>query len=322
MPEPAPGRLLQRKLDRSQSSSARLTHLFGERRTVHRQGYNVLVFTEAATIWSRMLHQDNISVSQALDVVAFVYEQVGHGSAIGAVYPRIPAAAEAIDDLSLALARHVLNRGIVNTSLAPRDRWLQSAYALVEADKPPLPEGFSAETNVNCLLRWADSKCERVLIGVVPELDFVGLRDVRAVAEWMWNASSLPVTVVHGSPVQAQTKPPSFKSSLEATLAKELDRDEELRGLFEPNVRILTVFQTRPCVDLVWRAGRLIVEIDSYRFHSSKQHFADDRQRDYETFVTGYVTLRLTDREVSTDLRLAVQKIRRIVYLRKRLLHV
>lgn len=269
-----------------------------------------------------MPKQGHISVSQEPDVMAFVCEQIGRGSALGAVYPQAPIATEAIDDVSLALARHVLQRGLVNTALAPRDKWLQSAYAMIASNQPPLPAGYSAETNIRCLIRWVDCKCERILIGVVPELDWTGIREVRRVAEWMNGASDLPVSVVHGclTPVQPQRLAP--RSSLEASLATHLEQDEELRGLFEPNVQVLTVFQTRPRVDLLWRRGRLIVEVDSYHYHSSQERFADDRQRDYETSVTGYLTLRLTDQEVSTDIHLAIQKIRRNVHLRKRLFHV
>jgi hypothetical protein len=269
-----------------------------------------------------MLGEAYISMSRKADVIAFVSEQIGRGAALGAIYPQAPIANQAIDDLSLALARHVVQRALVNTSLAPRDKWLQSAYEMISADQPPLPAGYAAETNVNRLIRWVDPKCSRVLIGVVPELNETGLRDLRSVAEWMNRASNLPIMVVHGTDTAIQPRRQAFKSTLEELLSDRLELDDELRGLFESNVLVLTVFQTSPRVDLLWRTGRLIVEIDSYRYHSSRDRFAGDRQRDYETGVSGYVTLRLTEQEILTDIDLAIQKIRRIVHLRKGVFHV
>jgi len=241
---------------------------------------------------------------------------------VGAIYPRFPAADEAIDGLTLALARHVLQRQLTNMDPTPRDKWLQAAYGLLAVNQPPLPAGYSSETNVDRLIRWVDPQCGRILIGVVPALDAAGVRHMRGVAEWMNRASRLPTIVVHGAKAGARRKRARFRSTLEETLAARMEEDAELRGLFEPNVLVLTVFQTAPRVDFVWRSGRLIVEIDSFHFHSSPDGFADDRQRDYETGVSGYVTLRLTDREIAADIHLAVQKIRRYVQLRKRLFHV
>ena len=78
-----------------------------------------------------------------------------------------------------------------------------------------------------------------------------------------------------------------------AFVSEQIVRGSAYGGCFEPNVLVLTVFQTSPRVDFVWRRGRLIVEIDSNRFHSGPDRFTGDRQRDYETGASGYVTLRL-----------------------------
>jgi len=193
---------------------------------------------------------------------------------------------------------------------------------MIDENHPPLPAGYSAETNVDRLIRWVDLRCKRVLIGVVPVLPSSEIRNALNVAEWMNRVSRLPTMVVHGANLTSEKKRAAPKSSLEESLAARLERDLEPRNLFEPNVILLTVFQTKPRVDFVWRAGRLIVEIDSYHFHSRPENFADDRQRDYETLTSGYVTLRITGGEISRDLDLVIQKIRRCVRLRKNLFHV
>jgi hypothetical protein len=47
-------------------------------------------------------------------------------------------------------------------------------------------------------------------------------------------------------------------------------------------------------VDALFPAERVIVELDSYQFHSGKIPFDTDRERDAETLAHGFVTLRTT----------------------------
>jgi len=66
-------------------------------------------------------------------------------------------------------------------------------------------------------------------------------------------------------------------------------------------------------VDLLWRAGRLVIEIDGYRIHSGRTAFGHDRQRDYELLLSGYHVLRLTHDEVITDVARVLEKIHNVV---------
>ena len=52
-------------------------------------------------------------------------------------------------------------------------------------------------------------------------------------------------------------------------------------------------------VDLLWRAERLIVEVDGYAFHSSRSAFERDRRRDADLGADGYRVLRLTWRRIT-----------------------
>ncbi len=47
-------------------------------------------------------------------------------------------------------------------------------------------------------------------------------------------------------------------------------------------------------VDALFPRERVIVELDGWEFHSSRQSFEDDRERDACTLAAGHVTLRLT----------------------------
>jgi predicted transcriptional regulator of viral defense system len=47
-------------------------------------------------------------------------------------------------------------------------------------------------------------------------------------------------------------------------------------------------------VDFVWRAQRLIVEVDGYAYHRSPTSFEDDRERDVTLAIAGWTVLRFT----------------------------
>jgi very-short-patch-repair endonuclease len=47
-------------------------------------------------------------------------------------------------------------------------------------------------------------------------------------------------------------------------------------------------------VDLLWREEKVIVEFDSFRFHSSRRAFERDRRRDQDLAALGYTVLRVT----------------------------
>ena len=85
-------------------------------------------------------------------------------------------------------------------------------------------------------------------------------------------------------------------------MAARLSRDPVLGPLFEYNMPVTTVRNSRYQVDLVWFDGKIVVEIDSYRFHSSRSDFANDRHRDYELQLSGFLVLRLTHSRSSSNI--------------------
>ena len=123
------------------------------------------------------------------------------------------------------------------------------------------------------------------------------------------NTSNLAIWPVVGRPHPC--------SPGEKLLAKHLARDEQMGGLFSFNVRARTRFGNEPLLDLLWPEGKVVVEVDGYQFHSNRQAFSADRQRDYELTVSGYLVLRLPHDEVIDDVALAVEKIRDLVHFRR-----
>lgn len=104
----------------------------------------------------------------------------------------------------------------------------------------------------------------------------------------------------------------------EQMLWARLQSDVELAERFLSNQWAATVCETTYLVDFVWPGGKVIVEVDGYYWHSQPFQFANDRNRDYELQLSGYVVLRLPHDAVVADVGGAVEKIRRLVHLQQR----
>ncbi len=106
-------------------------------------------------------------------------------------------------------------------------------------------------------------------------------------------------------------------SATERRMRAALRATPDLADLFESEVTLrLGPLGPTPRVDLLWRAGRIVVELDGAE-HERDPNYGADRHRDYELLVAGYLVLRLTNAEVELDLARALDKIRRVVDLRR-----
>ena len=94
---------------------------------------------------------------------------------------------------------------------------------------------------------------------------------------------------------QATTTDPAFTRSEAERRMLELIRAARLPAP-EVNVR-LAAYE----VDLLWRAERLIVEVDGFAFHSSRTAFERDRVRDADLLAAGYRVIRITWRRLTRE---------------------
>lgn len=108
------------------------------------------------------------------------------------------------------------------------------------------------------------------------------------------------------------TGKPHPTSEVEQTVYQEIIADPELRGLFEYNQPLTPLGGKSFIVDLLWRQGRLIVELDGPEHHGHMA-YVRDRDRDYRFLMDGYHTLRVPNAEVYTDVRRVLEKIRNVV---------
>ncbi|MDY7105857.1 MAG: DUF559 domain-containing protein [Actinomycetota bacterium] len=127
-------------------------------------------------------------------------------------------------------------------------------------------------------------------------------------------ATSDPRASVAVWPLQGAPHP--FSDSEHAVVDR-LGRDDELAKLFEPNATVRTERGNDHRVDLLWRDGRVVVEIDGWSTHRDRASFHHDRNRDYELLISGYAVLRLSHDDVLDDLERAVDKIRDVVRYRR-----
>jgi very-short-patch-repair endonuclease len=69
-------------------------------------------------------------------------------------------------------------------------------------------------------------------------------------------------------------------------------------------------------VDVLWPAAKLIVELDSWEFHSHRAAFQRDRARDTRLLVAGYRTARVTHERLDTEAAALATEIRELLRAR------
>lgn len=111
---------------------------------------------------------------------------------------------------------------------------------------------------------------------------------------------------------------PHHNSQAERVLKDRLDQDPELRGLVEYNGAVRTARGSVFRIDVLWREGRVAIEVDGFGTHGTERAFYQDRDRDYELTISGYAVLRLPHGDVLSDVEIAVEKIRDVVHFRRR----
>jgi very-short-patch-repair endonuclease len=91
--------------------------------------------------------------------------------------------------------------------------------------------------------------------------------------------------------VEADRAPARLRSEAEARLLALIRK----AGLPEPEVNV----REGPYVlDFLWRAHRLVVEVDGFAFHSSRAAFERDRCRDADLVARGLRVIRVTWRQI------------------------
>jgi len=89
-------------------------------------------------------------------------------------------------------------------------------------------------------------------------------------------------------------------------------RFTERHGLPMPRINAHLAHNGRE-VDALYLEPKLIIEVDSWRFHSSRPSFERDRLKDADALAHGYRTLRVTEARLTKDGAQEAERIRRIL---------
>ena len=66
--------------------------------------------------------------------------------------------------------------------------------------------------------------------------------------------------------------------------------------------------------DFVWPEQRLIVEVDSWTFHGTRQAFERDRETDAELTAAGWRVMRVTWRQLTQEPEAVIARLARALY--------
>ncbi|MDT8342314.1 MAG: DUF559 domain-containing protein [Longimicrobiales bacterium] len=139
----------------------------------------------------------------------------------------------------------------------------------------------------------------RTLVDLGLVLDSLSLERVVAHAE-REGLVDRPGLVAAAEAARGRPGAPRLRSIVDGGFEPALTRSEaEVRFLHlvrearlpppEVNVRLIGYE-----VDFLWRTRRIAVEVDGYRFHSSRRQFRTDRRRDSQLAAAGVQVIRLT----------------------------
>lgn len=233
--------------------------------------------------------------------------------------------------------------------------WYELALACCRAGQTPQPAGFTnavhaaqlvlaiQASSLYILLGTSASKPapDRVLglarasewladhtnasVGVIVASDLAGMSELDSInfktVEFSWPQTEREGHVPEDGPeitIWPNCGRPHPFSPGEQLLAKRLRDDLELGPLFAFNQRVRTIKNVCHIVDLLWRDGRLVVEVDGISYHGRRDDFRKDRQRDYELLISNYIVLRIPHDEVMSNVDKAIGKIRDVVLFRQK----
>jgi very-short-patch-repair endonuclease/predicted transcriptional regulator of viral defense system len=153
-------------------------------------------------------------------------------------------------------------------------------------------QGVPVTTPARTLLDIAALISERDLARAVEEAQVLRLVTPRALMGQVGRGR--PGAASLRAAVHAQFEPSLTRSEAEALLL-ELVRGAGLPAP-ETNARLLGHE-----VDFLWRGAKLVVEVDGFAYHSTREAFERDRRRDARLQAAGYRVVRFTYRQIVSE---------------------
>jgi hypothetical protein len=245
-------------------------------------------------------------------------------------------------DLALTLWHHWAEADPHLRSQRSSAPWRRAAIRLASSGRRPRFRSLAREAE---LIQLLSALPEIVLVAEVDPLRAERAAPIVATMEWCrrhsatvavllseapapeppWDRLLHRAVFVQPAPAEPATRrliaPPDASpfggSAVERRMRAALRAAPDLAGLFEDEVTLqLGPLGPTPRVDLLWRAGKVVVELDGFE-HERQPRYGADRHRDYELLIAGYLVLRLTNAEIELDLSRSLDKIRSVVNLRR-----
>ena len=154
--------------------------------------------------------------------------------------------------------------------------------------------GIPVTTVARTLLDLAETVLPRQLERAFEEAERRRLLDLRAVEDICRRSHGRHGLRPLGALLASAREPPATRSELERMFL-DFCRD------FDLPTPVFNAWVAGYEVDVWWPGGKLIVELDSYAFHSTRAAFERDRIKSTSLKRAGYDPLRLTDRMLRTD---------------------
>jgi very-short-patch-repair endonuclease len=193
------------------------------------------------------------------------------------------------------LIEHAIGIDVTVPGAGSRERdGIRFHRASLTADDIVTRDGLRVTTPARTLLDLASSMPERTLDRLVEEAQVQRLvtRDelLHAVANGAGRPGVRKLAAIVGSPGE-----PAFTRSEAERLLLELVR---AAGLPSPHTNTRVAGYE---VDAHWPLHKLVVEVDGWTYHRSRQAFERDRARDARLLLAGYRVLRITWRQLTRE---------------------
>ncbi|HEX8053146.1 MAG TPA: type IV toxin-antitoxin system AbiEi family antitoxin domain-containing protein [Thermoleophilaceae bacterium] len=217
---------------------------------------------------------------------------------------------------SCAALRSLLpdSRAVIDVTVPGRTRRGLAGVRLhlprrLHPDDVDVHDGIPCTSVARMLLDVAETAPARQLEKVFEAAERERVLDMRRVSEAMGRANGhrgrQPLVTLSE---QFHELPPTIRSRLERRFLRLCDE----AGLPRPAMNVSVLGHE---VDMLWADAKVIVELDSWRFHGTRQAFERDRRRDIDLQLAGHRILRFTWRRLQTEPHSLIAAVTRAIEL-------
>jgi Transcriptional regulator, AbiEi antitoxin len=154
-------------------------------------------------------------------------------------------------------------------------------------DDAAVVDGIPVTSTARTLLDLADVLELRQLIRAVEQAERLQIFDLKAIERLLARSPGRRTRTLRAAIAAVAGEPPRINSGWERDLLDLCDDHDIPR----PELNVIVEGYE---VDALWRAKKIVVELDSYAFHRSLRAFVDDRRKVAALQLAGYLVLPLT----------------------------